>query len=99
MSGIRTLTLSNHVGFDSLPDQLVNKTVMQGFCFNMLCVGELLLVNNTMQSINYLRHLFADYNKAYIICRFDQPAISIFVSTSTHIITTFILPTYAMSPY
>ncbi|PVD34450.1 hypothetical protein C0Q70_05724 [Pomacea canaliculata] len=37
---MRNLTLSGHVGFDSLPDQLVNKSVCQGFCFNILCVGE-----------------------------------------------------------
>uniref|UniRef100_A0AAR2L4T9 Septin n=1 Tax=Pygocentrus nattereri TaxID=42514 RepID=A0AAR2L4T9_PYGNA len=36
----RTLTLRGHVGFDSLPDQLVSKSVSQGFCFNILCVGE-----------------------------------------------------------
>ena len=38
--GLRTLSLSSHVGFDSLPDQLVNKSVQQGFCFNILCVGK-----------------------------------------------------------
>ncbi|XP_053559388.1 septin-11 isoform X3 [Bombina bombina] len=37
---LRTLSLSGHVGFDSLPDQLVNKSTSQGFCFNILCVGE-----------------------------------------------------------
>lgn len=36
----RNLTLDGHVGFDSLPDQLVNKSITQGFCFNILCVGE-----------------------------------------------------------
>ncbi|KAI4889476.1 hypothetical protein NFI96_015246, partial [Prochilodus magdalenae] len=36
----RTLTLRGHVGFDSLPDQLVSKSVSQGFSFNILCVGE-----------------------------------------------------------
>uniref|UniRef100_A0A8B9H2Q4 Septin n=1 Tax=Astyanax mexicanus TaxID=7994 RepID=A0A8B9H2Q4_ASTMX len=36
----RSLTLSGHVGFDSLPDQLVNKSTNQGFCFNILCIGE-----------------------------------------------------------
>ncbi|KAM8966123.1 septin-6 isoform 4-T5 [Sarcophilus harrisii] len=36
----RTVPLTGHVGFDSLPDQLVNKSVSQGFCFNILCVGE-----------------------------------------------------------
>ncbi|ELT95911.1 hypothetical protein CAPTEDRAFT_163246 [Capitella teleta] len=39
-SGVRTLNLSGHVGFDSLPDQLVNKSVSQGFTFNLLCLGE-----------------------------------------------------------
>lgn len=28
------------MGFDSLPDQLVSKSVTQGFSFNILCVGE-----------------------------------------------------------
>ncbi|KAK7922864.1 hypothetical protein WMY93_009766 [Mugilogobius chulae] len=36
----RNLELGGHVGFDSLPDQLVSKSVAQGFCFNILCVGE-----------------------------------------------------------
>lgn len=27
------------MGFDSLPDQLVNKAVGKGFDFNILCVG------------------------------------------------------------
>lgn len=35
----RNLELGGHVGFDSLPDQLVSKSVAQGFCFNILCVG------------------------------------------------------------
>ncbi|OCT92469.1 septin-8-A [Xenopus laevis] len=36
----RTMPLSGHVGFDSLPDQLVEKSIRQGFCFNILCIGE-----------------------------------------------------------
>ncbi|XP_044514205.1 septin-10-like [Gracilinanus agilis] len=36
----RSLTITGHVGFESLPDQLVNRTLQQGFCFNILCVGE-----------------------------------------------------------
>ncbi len=35
----RDLRLSGHVGFDSLPDQLVNKCVNKGFDFNVLCIG------------------------------------------------------------
>ncbi|XP_076603441.1 septin-10 isoform X1 [Chaetodon auriga] len=38
--GVRPLSLAGHVGFDSLPDQLVNKSICQGFCFNILCIGE-----------------------------------------------------------
>ncbi|CAG2207942.1 SEPT6_8_11 [Mytilus edulis] len=37
---LRTLNLNGHVGFDSLPDQLVNKSISGGFCFNILCLGE-----------------------------------------------------------
>ena len=36
----RTLSLTGNVGFDSLPDQLVNKAVKKGFDFNILCIGE-----------------------------------------------------------
>ncbi|XP_064404779.1 septin-2-like isoform X2 [Halichondria panicea] len=36
----RELRLTGHVGFDSLPDQLVNKCVNKGFDFNILCIGE-----------------------------------------------------------
>jgi len=36
----RHLKLGGHVGFDSLPDQLVNKSVQSGFSFNILCIGE-----------------------------------------------------------
>ncbi|CAI9734666.1 septin-11-like isoform X2 [Octopus vulgaris] len=37
---LRNLHLNGHVGFDSLPDQLVKESVAQGFCFNILCLGE-----------------------------------------------------------
>jgi len=36
----RPLKLGGHVGFDSLPDQLVNKSVQNGFSFNILNIGE-----------------------------------------------------------
>ncbi|XP_068703136.1 septin-6-like isoform X1 [Montipora foliosa] len=36
----RQLRLAGHVGFDSLPDQLMNKSVNRGFAFNILCIGE-----------------------------------------------------------
>lgn len=38
---MRTLNLGGHVGFDILPDQLVNKAVAVGFAFNILCIGKL----------------------------------------------------------
>jgi len=37
---IRNLNLAGHVGFDSLPDQLVTKSVQKGFIFNILCIGK-----------------------------------------------------------
>uniref|UniRef100_A0A4W4HBE0 Septin-type G domain-containing protein n=1 Tax=Electrophorus electricus TaxID=8005 RepID=A0A4W4HBE0_ELEEL len=46
----RTLTLRGHVGFDSLPDQLVSKSVSQGFIFNVLCVGETGIGKSTLMN-------------------------------------------------
>ncbi|KAJ8266053.1 hypothetical protein GJAV_G00125370 [Gymnothorax javanicus] len=46
--GTRSIPLSGHVGFDSMPDQLVNKCVSSGFCFNILCVGETGLGKSTL---------------------------------------------------
>ncbi|VDK31929.1 unnamed protein product [Taenia asiatica] len=40
-SDCRTLTLNGHVGFVSLPDQIVDKSISEGFVFNILCVGKL----------------------------------------------------------
>ncbi|XP_033867505.1 septin-10-like isoform X2 [Acipenser ruthenus] len=39
-TNVRPLSMSGHVGFDSLPDQLVSRSTGQGFCFNILCIGE-----------------------------------------------------------
>ncbi|CAH4033663.1 septin-2 [Pieris brassicae] len=47
-TAMRTLKLSGHVGFDSLPDQLVNKSVQNGFVFNILCIGETGLGKSTL---------------------------------------------------
>lgn len=45
-NNLRTLKLSGHVGFDNLPDQLVNKSVQNGFIFNILCIGKWLSESN-----------------------------------------------------
>lgn len=37
---VRSLQLNGHVGFDTLPDQIVAKSVSEGFTFNVLCIGE-----------------------------------------------------------
>ncbi|ELW66309.1 Septin-14, partial [Tupaia chinensis] len=37
---IRCLTMRGHFGFECLPYQLVNRSIRQGFSFNILCVGE-----------------------------------------------------------
>ncbi|XP_038628655.1 septin-8 isoform X4 [Tachyglossus aculeatus] len=46
----RSLLLGGHVGFDSLPDQLVSKSVNQGFSFNILCVGETGIGKSTLMN-------------------------------------------------
>ena len=45
---MRPLKLAGHVGFDTLPDQLVSKSVQLGFNFNILCVGETGLGKSTL---------------------------------------------------
>ncbi|KAJ8980894.1 hypothetical protein NQ317_011194 [Molorchus minor] len=45
---MRNLSLSGHVGFDSLPDQLVSKSVQNGFIFNIMCIGETGLGKSTL---------------------------------------------------
>ena len=47
---LRCLNLTGHVGFDSLPDQLVNKITQQGFCFNILCIGETGIGKSTLMN-------------------------------------------------
>ncbi|XP_074088662.1 septin-8-like [Macrotis lagotis] len=46
----RFLSLSGHVGFDSLPEQLVSKSLALGFTFNVLCVGETGIGKSTLMS-------------------------------------------------
>jgi len=53
----RALGLTGHVGFDSLPDQLVNKSVNKGFAFNMLCIGETGIGKSTLMDSLFKRTL------------------------------------------
>ncbi|KAL0605704.1 Septin-14, partial [Plecturocebus cupreus] len=39
-NNIRCLTTFGHFGFECFPNQLVNRSIRQGFTFNILCVGE-----------------------------------------------------------
>nr|CAX70279.1 Septin-6 [Schistosoma japonicum] len=55
---VRTLKLTGHVGFDSLPDQLVNKAISQGFVFNILCVGETGIGKSTLLETLFNQKLF-----------------------------------------
>lgn len=53
----RSLRLTGHVGFDSLPDQLVNKSVNKGFSFNVLCIGETGIGKSTLMDSLFKRTL------------------------------------------
>jgi len=46
----RDLKASGHVGFDSLPDQLVLRATKRGFHFNVLCIGETGIGKSTLMS-------------------------------------------------
>lgn len=39
LSGIRNLSPTDYVGFESLPEQYVNRTIREGFVFNVLVLG------------------------------------------------------------
>ena len=63
---LREATPSGHVGFDSLPDQVVNKATGAGFCFNILCVGETGIGKRFVPSevwISILRLIFEEFYK------------------------------------
>lgn len=47
---LREATPNGHVGFDSLPDQVVNKATSAGFCFNILCIGETGIGKSTLMN-------------------------------------------------
>merc|ERR1712002_882045 len=52
----RQLLLDGHVGLDSLPDQLVNKSTSLGFCFNILCIGETGIGKSTLMDTLFNTH-------------------------------------------
>ena len=53
---LRNLQLGGHVGFDSLPDQLVNQSVAAGFTFNIMCIGETGLGKSTLMDSLFNTH-------------------------------------------
>ncbi|XP_064482281.1 septin-2-like [Ornithodoros turicata] len=45
---LRSLKIQGHVGFDSLPNQIVSRSIQQGYSFNILCIGETGLGKTTL---------------------------------------------------
>uniref|UniRef100_A0A1B0BTG3 Septin-type G domain-containing protein n=1 Tax=Glossina palpalis gambiensis TaxID=67801 RepID=A0A1B0BTG3_9MUSC len=41
---------NRHVGFDSLPNQLVNISLHNDFVFNVMCIGEISLGKSTLMN-------------------------------------------------
>ena len=62
----RGLEQTGNVGFDSLPDQLVNKAVKKGFDFNILCIGEQLTLCLNIMCTVLVYMLRARVNYMYI---------------------------------
>ncbi|PAA72042.1 hypothetical protein BOX15_Mlig003227g1, partial [Macrostomum lignano] len=54
-SEVPTLPLSDYVGFDQLPKQEVQKQLIAGFVFNILCVGETGLGKSTLMETLFNR--------------------------------------------
>eukprot|EP00053_Salpingoeca_punica_P011526 m.102643 g.102643 ORF g.102643 m.102643 type:complete len:416 (+) comp15695_c0_seq1:89-1336(+) len=52
----RSLKSLRRVGFDTLPDQLVNNELKRGFTFNILCVGETGIGKSTLVSSLFKRN-------------------------------------------
>ena len=95
---MRNLTLSGHVGFDSLPDQLVNKSVSQGFCFNILCVGKFKQHSVAHMAFYFYFYSFSSFFNAHaIIFLFQEWTESLTITykyfTMTDIGTTLVNPT------
>ncbi|EHB00063.1 Septin-8 [Heterocephalus glaber] len=85
----RSLSLGGHVGFDSLPDQLVSKSITQGFSFNILCVGDG-AVCSYRPIVDYIDAQFENYLQEELKIRrslFD------YHDTRIHVCLYFITPT------
>lgn len=59
VNDFRVLELNGHVGFDSLPDQLVNKSIQSGFIFNVMCIGETGIGKSTLMDSLFNTHFDA----------------------------------------
>ena len=70
---LREATPSGHVGFDSLPDQVVNKATGAGFCFNILCIGEtgigkfIGFISDILKKIVFRKEYVDEYSIQHII--------------------------------
>lgn len=75
LTKMRNLNLGGHVGFDSLPDQLVNKCVSDGFSFNILCIGETGIGKSTLLDTLFNMHFDS------VPVSHDQPGVKLKANT------------------
>ena len=69
------------MGFDSLPDQLVNKCVNLGFDMNILCVGETGIGKSTLMDCLFKANFDGEYNLwGEFFLRFLSRAFPVFVN-------------------
>ena len=85
------MCLNGHVGFDTLPDQIVSKAVADGFSFNILCIGDQIDKDESHSIIsNYIDSQFESYLQEELKLKRNFSLIN---DSRIHVCLYFICPT------